>query len=279
MRRHHPTLLSTLLIPVTMMPTGRHTIDTQHTPHVHTLALVHADTVSRGPRTGVSQGSHERLLISCWCPLLLTFASHPRELRRVSQVPFSSASFWQGLQFAVQIHHSGSTCNCFGRWNFVAASTFIDGGARRWCARPHQALLGGFGRGRSDGPRTRPAARRPAAAVLPTYAHVRASSTQDSRDSVRLTASLRLLLWRASRVCQGLISSTSFWRGLPLPRTNPLGQTQRRSCVERTLSLADTGSSPRPRAGGRRVQLLGEAVFRSRSRRSCNHMISDSVLL
>ena len=206
---------------------------------------------------------------------MLTFASHPRELRRVSQVPFLSVSFWQGLQFAVQIHHSGSTCNCFGRWNLVAASTFIDGGARRWCARPHQALLGGFGRGRSDGPRTRPAARRPAAAVLPTYAHVRASSTQDSRDSVRLTASLRLLLWRASRVCQGLISSTSFWRGLPLPRTNPLGQTQRRSCVERTLSLADTGSSPRPRArGSRRVQLLGEAVFRSRSRRSCNHMIS-----
>ena len=102
---------------------------------------------------------------------------------RVQQVPFLSASFWQGLQFAVQIHRSGSTCNCFGRWNFVAARTFIDGGVRRclllrWCARSHLALLDGVGRGRSDGPRTRPVALRPAAAVLPMYAHMSLFDTQ-----------------------------------------------------------------------------------------------------
>jgi hypothetical protein len=34
--------------------------------------------------------------------LLGDFADHPRELSRVSQVPFSCASFWQGLRFAVQ---------------------------------------------------------------------------------------------------------------------------------------------------------------------------------
>lgn len=44
-------------------------------------------------------------------PLVLEFAEHSRELSRVSQVPFSCASFWQGLRFAVQKH--------FGR---VAAS-------------------------------------------------------------------------------------------------------------------------------------------------------------
>ena len=44
-------------------------------------------------------------------PLVLEFAGHSRELSRVSQVPFSCASFWQGLRFAVQKH--------FGR---VAAS-------------------------------------------------------------------------------------------------------------------------------------------------------------
>ena len=34
--------------------------------------------------------------------LLRDFAARPRELSRVSQVPFSCASFWQGLEFAVQ---------------------------------------------------------------------------------------------------------------------------------------------------------------------------------
>ena len=44
-----------------------------------------------------------------------------------------------------------------------------------------------------------------------------------------------------------------------------------------SLCLADTGSSPRPRAGGRRVQLPGEAAFESRSRRSRTYELRAST--
>ena len=39
-------------------------------------------------------------------PFVHYFAEHSRELSRVSQVPFSCASFWQGLCFAVQMQNS-----------------------------------------------------------------------------------------------------------------------------------------------------------------------------
>ena len=54
--------------------------------------------------------------------------------------------------------------------------------------------------------------------------------------------------------------------GSLLSRTKTLGRLAASLC--RSLPyLVDTGSSPRPRAGGRRVQLPGEAAFDSRSRR------------
>ena len=55
----------------------------------------------------------DQLPTSCMSqpPLVLEFAEHSRELSRFSQMPFSCASVWQGLRFAVQKH--------FGR---VAAS-------------------------------------------------------------------------------------------------------------------------------------------------------------
>ena len=51
--------------------------------------------------------------MSRWLGLLsLGLAECPGELSRVSQVPFSSASFWQGLHFAVQNHLGESLHQC-----------------------------------------------------------------------------------------------------------------------------------------------------------------------
>jgi hypothetical protein len=49
-------------------------------------------------------------------------------------------------------------------------------------------------------------------------------SLSDSRDSLPLTVILRLLTWRAGRVRQGPISSTSFWRGLHFTVQKHLGE-------------------------------------------------------
>ena len=42
-----------------------------------------------------------------WPPLSIPFAKSSGELSRISQVPPSCVSYWQGLQSAVQIQRSG----------------------------------------------------------------------------------------------------------------------------------------------------------------------------
>jgi hypothetical protein len=59
-------------------------------------------------------------------PLVLQFAEHSRELSRVSKVPFSCASFWQGLCFAVQIHNSTVIQPAgFGRFAAATSKRFL----------------------------------------------------------------------------------------------------------------------------------------------------------
>ena len=84
--------------------------DLHHTQLVHTpLAHFHAGMANALACIQYMSHSTRSWLLSINCPpcmsqppLVQNFAEHSRELSRVSKVPFSCVSFWQGLCFAVQ---------------------------------------------------------------------------------------------------------------------------------------------------------------------------------
>ena len=166
--------------------------------------------------------------MSRWLGLLsLGLAECPGELSRVSQVPFSSASFWQGLHFAVQNHLGESLHQCTyslcpaGRGPALSLVLGVAGCNSRagLCSIP--ALTGratmssvlrraarGCASPRMSAPRTHAIACHPVPSPIPF---------------TLLTVILRVLPWRPGCVRQGPFSHTSFWRGLYFPVQFRLG--------------------------------------------------------
>ena len=74
----------------------------QHTSASSVMSLTH---------TAVSALHDHAVALTHMCPDLYGTAVHLRELSRVSHVPISSPSFWQGLWFAV-----GTKSVCISSW-------------------------------------------------------------------------------------------------------------------------------------------------------------------